>query len=99
MKEKHRVELEYCRQCGWLLRTAWMVQELLSSFPEEIGEAVLRPGTGGVFRVKVDDQLVWDRERDGGFPEIRILKQKVRDIVDPGRDLGHIDRGKPTGEK
>ena len=26
---KPRVEIEYCTQCRWLLRAAWMAQELL----------------------------------------------------------------------
>ncbi|KAG6011555.1 hypothetical protein E4U41_005475, partial [Claviceps citrina] len=37
--------------------------------------------------------LLWDRARDGGFPEVKELKRRVRDVVEPGRDLGHVDRG------
>ena len=36
--------------------------------------------------------LVWDRKRDGGFPDAAKLKQLVRDVIDPERDLGHSDR-------
>ncbi|MCJ1455084.1 hypothetical protein MMC28_005438 [Mycoblastus sanguinarius] len=35
---------------------------------------------------------LWDRKTDGGFPEVKHLKQLVRNIVDPTRDLGHVDR-------
>ena len=49
------------------------------------------PGTGGVFRVEIDGELLWDRTRDGGFPEIAPLKRLVRDRVAPGRSLGHTD--------
>src|SRR5919199_378677 len=63
-----RVEITYCTQCRWLLRAAWLGSELLTSFGTEIGEVALRPGTGGVFRVRVDDEVVWDRAVDGGFP-------------------------------
>ena len=87
-----RIEIQYCRQCHWLLRAAWYAQELLTTFSEEIGEVAIVPGTGGVFRVTCDGQVLWDRKAEGGFPEIKQLKQLVRDHVAPGRELGHIDR-------
>ncbi|MDQ4084179.1 MAG: SelT/SelW/SelH family protein [Actinomycetota bacterium] len=87
-----RVSITYCTQCNWLLRAGWMAQELLSTFSTELGEVALCPGTGGVFRVAVADRVVWDRAGDGGFPDIKELKQRVRDQVAPGRDLGHTDR-------
>lgn len=68
-----------------------MAQELLSTFGTDLGEVALIPGTGGVFRIAVDDQQVWERKADGGFPDIATLKQRVRDQVSPERDLGHID--------
>ena len=93
MPVKHpRVEIEYCTQCRWLLRAAWMAQELLTTFRDEIGELVLRPGTGGIFEVRVDDVTVWSRAAQGRFPEMKELKQLVRDSIAPGRDLGHSDR-------
>ena len=87
-----RVTISFCTQCKWLLRAAWMAQELLSTFGTEIGEVALRPGTGGVFRIDVDGEMVWDRVRDGGFPDVKTLKRLVRNKVAPGRALGHVDR-------
>ena len=86
-----RVEITYCTQCNWLLRSAWLAQELLSTFAAELGEVALRPGTGGVFEVRVDGELVWSRKAEGRFPEAKELKQRVRDRVAPERDLGHSD--------
>lgn len=86
------VEIEYCRQCRWLLRASWMAQELLSTFEEEIAGVTLRPGTGGVFIVSIGPQTVWSRADEGRFPEITELKQRVRDHVAPQRHLGHADR-------
>jgi selenoprotein W-related protein len=40
----------------------------------------------------LDGTLVGERMRDGGFPDAKQIKQLVRDRIDPGRDLGHIDR-------
>ncbi|HET7290525.1 MAG TPA: SelT/SelW/SelH family protein [Thermodesulfobacteriota bacterium] len=91
MEDKKRVEITYCRQCRWLLRAAWMAQELLTTFDLEIEEMALVPGTGGIFEVRVGDELVWSRKEKGRFPDIKELKQFVRDRVAPGRDLGHSD--------
>ena len=87
-----RVVIHYCTQCRWLLRAAWMAQELLTTFDRELGEVALSPGTGGVFNVTVDDRLVWSRKAEGRFPDIKELKQRVRDRVAPDKDLGHSDR-------
>jgi selenoprotein W-related protein len=87
-----RITVTYCTQCMWLLRAGWMAQELLSTFGTELGEVALVPGTGGIFEISCDDVLIWERKRDGGFPEAKILKQRVRDVIDPSRDLGHSDR-------
>lgn len=86
-----RVEIVYCRQCRWLMRAAWMAQELLTTFEGELGEVALIPGTGGIFEVRVDGQTAWSRKREERFPEIKELKQRVRDLVAPDKDLGHAD--------
>lgn len=86
-----RLEIEYCTQCNWLLRAGWTAQELLTTFSAELGEVALIPGTGGVFEIRVEDELVWSR-KEQGFPDIAKLKQLVRDRIAPGRDLGHVDR-------
>src|SRR5687767_13087656 len=87
-----RVEIEYCTQCHWLLRAAWMAQELLTTFTDELGEVALVPGTGGIFDIRVDDKLIWSRTEARGFPDIKQLKQLVRDRIAPTKDLGHTDR-------
>jgi len=92
--DKPVVAIAYCTQCNWLLRSAWMAQELLSTFSLELGQVILVPGTGGIFEIRLDGELLWERKRDGGFPDIRVLKQMVRDRIDPQRDLGHLDRVK-----
>jgi selenoprotein W-related protein len=89
---KPDLTITYCTQCNWLLRSAWMAQEVLSTFSLEMGSVSLIPGTGGIFEIRIDGELVWERKRDGGFPDVKQLKQLVRDRIDPTRDLGHIDR-------
>jgi selenoprotein W-related protein len=90
--ERPRVAITYCTQCNWLLRSAWMAQELLSTFRDDLGEVALIPAAGGAFRIELGTILLWERVRDGGFPDVKALKQRVRDYLDPERDLGHIDR-------
>ena len=89
---KHRIEIEYCAQCRWLLRAAWIAQELLVTFEDSLGEVALRPGAGGVFEIRVDGSPLWSRREQARFPELRELKQLVRDRIAPGRSLGHSDR-------
>ncbi|WP_232210372.1 SelT/SelW/SelH family protein [Nitrococcus mobilis] len=88
----NKVEIRYCTQCRWLLRSAWMAQELLTTFEQEIAELTLQPVTGGVFDVYANGKLVWSRKKAGRFPEITELKQLVRDQIAPGKGLGHADR-------
>jgi selenoprotein W-related protein len=92
MSEAGRIQIVYCRQCRWLLRAAWMAQELLATFEEELSEVALRPGTGGIFEVRLGDALIWSRKEEGRFPDIPEIKQRVRDRIAPGRSLGHSDR-------
>jgi len=92
MSAGSRVEIEYCTQCHWLLRAAWAAQELLTTFEQDLREVALVPGVGGVFEVRVDGVTVWSRRGEGRFPEPKELKQRIRDLVAPDRDLGHADR-------
>jgi selenoprotein W-related protein len=89
---KPSIRIRYCTQCNWMLRAAWLAQELLSTFSTDLGEVILAPGTGGIFEIELDGALIWERKRDGGFPDSRVLKQLVRDRIDPDRNLGHVDR-------
>ena len=89
---KPQIEIEYCPGCRWLLRAGWTAQELLTTFEAELGAVTLRPSeTGGTFRVSLDGDLIWDRKTADRFPEIKELKQCVRDHIAPARDIGHSD--------
>lgn len=87
-----RVTIRYCTRCNWLLRAGWIAQELLQTFGEELGEIALIPGTGGIYEIAVDGRVIWERKADGGFPGPREIKQRLRDVIAPHRDLGHVDR-------
>jgi len=88
-----RIEIEYCPKCRWMLRAAWLAQELLSTFETELAEVALQPSElSGTFEVRLDGATVWSRKVEGRFPEAEELKQRIRDVVAPERDLGHSDR-------
>lgn len=75
-----------------------MAQELLTTFQDELGEVALVPGMGGVFQIRVGEELTWDRVAQQGFPEIKQLKQLVRDRVAPEKNLGHSEgKGQTDG--
>ena len=75
-----------------------MAQELLTTFEEELGGVALIPGTGGVFIVRVDGQVIWSRAEQGRFPQIAELKQLVRDAVAPDKPLGHSEVKRPMSD-
>jgi selenoprotein W-related protein len=83
-----------------MLRAAWMAQELLTTFEDELGGVTLVPGIGGAFIVRVEGEVIWSRKDQGRFPDITELKQLVRDVVAPDKQLGHSEaRGKRTEER
>jgi len=86
------VGIEYCTGCRWLLRSAWMAQELLTTFESELGEVALQPGSGGVFEVRVNGEALWSRKEQGRFPDLKELKQLVRNVIAPDKNLGHSER-------
>ena len=89
---KHQVEIEYCTQCRWLLRAAWLAQELLTTFEADLKGVNLIPGTGGILDVRLNGEVLFSRKVVGRFPESKELKQLIRDVIDPQRDLGHSDK-------
>ncbi len=87
-----RLEINYCTQCRWLLRAAWLAQEVLTTFELEMGEVALVPGTGGVLDIRLNGELIFSRKEAGRFPEAKEVKQLIRDIIAPDKPLGHSDR-------
>jgi selenoprotein W-related protein len=90
---KPTVTIEYCPKCHWLMRAAYMSQELLTTFAEELKAVTIMPAeVDGRYSVYVNDKKIFDRKENGGFLEIKELKQLVRDEVAPGKALGHSDK-------
>ncbi|EGO01750.1 hypothetical protein SERLA73DRAFT_177227 [Serpula lacrymans var. lacrymans S7.3] len=100
------VTIEFCDRCRWLHRATWVSTELFLTFPPPIIKGISivplnSDQTGGRFRVWLfsdsgDSHLVWDRKVEGGFPELKVLKQRIRDHIQPGKHLGHSDKKQPS---
>lgn len=89
----HKIEIEYCYRCRWLTRAAWMSQELLTTFNDELDAVALMPAKqGGKFEIRYNHKTIWSREQRKRFPEITELKQLVRDEIAPQKSLGHSDK-------
>ena len=90
---KPTISIEYCPKCNWMLRSAYMAQELLYTFSDDIKGVLLMPSeTSGKFTIYINHQPVFDRKEAGGFIEIKELKQLIRDHVNPNKSLGHSDK-------
>ncbi|MDO3625246.1 SelT/SelW/SelH family protein [Mucilaginibacter sp. BT774] len=90
---KPTITIEYCPKCHWLLRAAYMAQELLTTFSDELYAVTLQPSeTGGHYSIRINDAVIYDHKEWARFPEIKEIKQLVRDIVNPAKSLGHSDK-------
>jgi selenoprotein W-related protein len=84
-----RIEITYCTKCRFLLRAAWMAQELLTTFGAELGEVALRPGSGGIFEVALDGVVIATNRDHAPMPEPADVKRAIRDRISPARKIGH----------
>ena len=98
-EQENKITIEYCTKCKFMMRSAWIAQELLQTFDGDIDEAALRPSlTPGIWRIHANGQQVWDRKTERGLPELKDLKRRVRDIIAPDKDLGHAETVEPKPE-
>lgn len=87
------ITIEYCPKCGWLLRSAYMAQELLTTFTDDLKGVTLQPSeTSGRYTVFINGEPIFDRKEQGRFPEVKELKQLIRDNIAPEKSLGHSDK-------
>lgn len=90
---KPTITIEYCPKCGWMLRAAYMAQEILTTFTDDVHGVLIQPSEiNGRYNIRIDDIKIFDRKETGRFPEIKELKQLVRDVVNPEKHLGHSEK-------
>lgn len=59
------IEIEYCVACGHLDRAIRTQKQLLEAYGNRLDTVALRTGSGGVFRIDIDGDPVWDAQSDG----------------------------------
>ncbi|WP_144925847.1 SelT/SelW/SelH family protein [Halorubrum salsamenti] len=59
-----RIEVEYCVPCGMLNRARDVSEAILKQFGERIDEVALVTGDDGVFVVRADGEVVFDKAED-----------------------------------
>jgi selenoprotein W-related protein len=84
-----RVEITYCTRCKFLLRASWLAQELLTTFESELDEVALRPGSGGIFEVRLNGEVIASNAEGAPMPDPAQVKRLLRDRIAPGRQIGH----------
>jgi selenoprotein W-related protein len=71
------------------LRAAWLAQELLTTFESELDEVALRPGSGGIFEVSLNGEVIASNADGAPMPDPAQVKRLLRDRIAPGRQIGH----------
>ncbi|WP_121742611.1 SelT/SelW/SelH family protein [Natronorubrum halophilum] len=74
-----RVEIEYCVPCGFLERAEDLQHALLSTFGEQLEAVTLVTGANGVFAVRVDDEVVFEKSEESY--DVDEIVRRVRDRV------------------
>ncbi len=72
-----------------MLRAAWLAQELLATFEQELGEVALRPGSGGIFEVTLDGETIASNRETKRMPDPAEVKRLIRDRIAPEKQIGH----------
>lgn len=73
------VEIEYCVPCGFLPRAENVQHELLEEYGPELDRVALKTGDHGVFKVRVDGEVVFDKDTDEYDPD--AIVDRVMDRV------------------
>ena len=91
----NKISIEYCIGCRWIHRAHWMSTELLTTFNDNsiLKEVSIRPSSEtGTFKIILnEDTVLFNRGEEKRFPELKEIKQKIRNIIDPSKNLGHSD--------
>lgn len=74
-----KVKITYCAECGYEPQTLDLAKALMYEFGDKLSSIELIPWDSGTFDVSVDGELVHSMTREGGFPELDVVKRAVRE--------------------
>ena len=75
------ISIEYCTSWGYLSRAVALAESLLDEYKNSLKMVNIIPSSGGVFEVKLGEELIFSRKELERFPEDNevenILKSKL----------------------
>lgn len=83
MAEKPALTITYCTACNFTARAAWIAQELLHTFHDQVSAVSLIPGSGGILEVALDSRVIFSRAEVGRDPQIKELRDAIYALL-PG---------------
>lgn len=89
--QKNNLDIRLCPKCKWLFRATWISQELYNLLESDLESIKLVQSDSGVFEVYCKKNIIFSRHVEKVFIDIAIIKQRLRNLIDPERDLGHTD--------
>jgi len=81
------VKILYCPENEWLFRSAWMAQEILSMFPDQIYSVTLKPSntnSSGIFKISFGTEEIWNHEENDMFLNAEELKYLISQKLNQG---------------
>lgn len=75
------IEIEYCVPCGLLDNAIETQHALLEEYGRDIDTVSLKPGHGGVFKVRVGDELVFDKDGQEEGYDLERVREAVHASV------------------
>jgi selenoprotein W-related protein len=82
MSTRLEISITYCVRCNFLPRALWTAHELLHIYSDYIEALALVPRGGGLFEVRANGELIASTRTEGGYPEIRTLKERINRLLD-----------------
>lgn len=73
------IDIEYCVPCGLLPHALEAERALLDEFGRDIERLILHPSQGGVFKITVGDDVIWDKNVHGSELDLELIADAVRE--------------------
>jgi selenoprotein W-related protein len=81
MAARYRVRIEYCVPRGALPNATGLVARILEEWEQVIDAVEVVPGTGGIFDVHLDGELLFTKAMLGRYPEPEDVLPLLREQI------------------